>query len=61
MFIYASISWNRQYWFPRCIAIFGRILSGMKIVERLGAVAVDGDDRPREDIRIRKSSVVDLD
>lgn len=43
------------------LAIFGRILSGMKIVERLGAVAVDKDDRPREDIRIRKSSVVDLD
>ncbi|KAL8278071.1 hypothetical protein RQP46_009531 [Phenoliferia psychrophenolica] len=40
--------------------IFGRIRSGMKVVERLGGVAVDGDDRPREDIKIVKSRVVDL-
>ncbi|KAI5474142.1 hypothetical protein MNV49_004366 [Pseudohyphozyma bogoriensis] len=41
--------------------IFGRIKSGMKVVERLGAVQVDKDDRPKEDVRIVKSKVVDLD
>ncbi|KAM0753731.1 hypothetical protein T439DRAFT_322620 [Meredithblackwellia eburnea MCA 4105] len=40
--------------------IFGRVRSGMKVVERLGAVAVDANDRPKEDIRIVKSRVVDL-
>lgn len=74
--------------------IFGRVLRGMKIVERLGAVAVDGEDRcvwvlfqqlllglirwlegveeaarlmhlvffdrPREDIKVVTSKVIDI-
>ncbi|ORY50198.1 cyclophilin-like protein [Leucosporidium creatinivorum] len=40
--------------------IFGRVLTGMQVVQRLGSVAVDGEDRPREDIRIRQSKVVAL-
>ncbi|CEQ42724.1 SPOSA6832_04567 [Sporobolomyces salmonicolor] len=40
--------------------IFGRVLTGMNVVQRLGAVAVDNEDRPRENIRIVKSRVVDL-
>lgn len=72
---------SRSLSFPS-LSIFGRVLSGMKVVERLGAVAVDADDRyvsqlhiwheltepcivvclrrPREDIKIVKSRVVDL-
>ncbi|KAF9495816.1 hypothetical protein BDN71DRAFT_1482468 [Pleurotus eryngii] len=37
--------------------IFGRVASGMRVVQRLGAVAVDAQDRPvqpREEITIRR-------
>ncbi|GAA5996447.1 uncharacterized protein JCM10292_007613 [Rhodotorula paludigena] len=39
--------------------IFGRVVSGMQVVQRLGAVATDAEDRPRENIRIIKSRVAD--
>ncbi|KAJ7811606.1 cyclophilin-like protein [Mycena olivaceomarginata] len=38
--------------------IFGRVSSGMRVVQRLGAVAVDNQDRPREDVKIHKARVV---
>ncbi|GAA5890295.1 hypothetical protein JCM6882_008786 [Rhodosporidiobolus microsporus] len=41
-------------------SIFGRVVSGMQVVQRLGAVATDADDRPREEMKIIKSRVVDV-
>ncbi|KAF9058818.1 cyclophilin-like domain-containing protein [Rhodocollybia butyracea] len=38
--------------------IFGRVSSGMRVVQRLGAVAVDSQDKPREDVKIHKSRVI---
>ncbi|KAF9261414.1 hypothetical protein L218DRAFT_930921 [Marasmius fiardii PR-910] len=38
--------------------IFGRVSSGMRVVQRLGAVAVDAQDRPREDVKIHKSRII---
>jgi len=38
--------------------IFGRVSSGMRVVQRLGAVAVDAQDRPREDVKIYKARTV---
>ncbi|KAJ7073937.1 cyclophilin-like domain-containing protein [Mycena amicta] len=38
--------------------IFGRVSSGMRVVQRLGAVAVDNNDRPLEEVKIHKSRVV---
>ncbi|KAG2089216.1 cyclophilin-like domain-containing protein [Suillus cothurnatus] len=35
--------------------IFGRVSSGMRVVQRLGAVAVDAQDRPREEVKIHKA------
>ncbi|KDE04315.1 peptidyl-prolyl cis-trans isomerase-like 1 [Microbotryum lychnidis-dioicae p1A1 Lamole] len=40
--------------------IFGRVLTGMSVVPRLGSVAVDTEDRPKENVRVIKSRVVDL-
>ncbi|POY74432.1 putative Peptidylprolyl isomerase [Rhodotorula taiwanensis] len=40
--------------------IFGRVSAGMQVVQRLGAVATDGDDRPRESIKIMKARVADV-
>ncbi|TFY60950.1 hypothetical protein EVG20_g7238 [Dentipellis fragilis] len=37
--------------------IFGRVSSGMRVLQRLGAVAVDNQDRPREDVKIHKARV----
>ncbi|GAA5929415.1 hypothetical protein JCM3775_002335 [Rhodotorula graminis] len=39
--------------------IFGRVASGMQVVQRLGAVVTDGEDRPKENIRVIKSRVAD--
>ncbi|KAG7092910.1 heme binding [Marasmius oreades] len=38
--------------------IFGRVSAGMRVVQRLGAVAVDAQDRPREDVKIHKSRTI---
>lgn len=38
--------------------IFGRISSGMRVVERLGAVRTNQQDRPLEEIKILKSRVL---
>ncbi|KAI9446563.1 cyclophilin-like protein [Lactarius indigo] len=35
--------------------IFGRVSSGMRVLQRLGAVAVDAQDRPREEVKIHKA------
>ncbi|KAJ7578467.1 cyclophilin-like domain-containing protein [Mycena floridula] len=37
--------------------IFGRVSSGMRVVQRLGAVAVDPQDRPKEEVKIHKARV----
>ncbi|KAL5529521.1 CYP1 [Sanghuangporus baumii] len=38
--------------------IFGRVSSGMRVVQRLGAVATNAQDRPLEDVKIHKARVV---
>jgi len=38
--------------------IFGRVQSGMRVVQRLGSVAVDAQDKPMEDIKIHKARLV---
>lgn len=35
--------------------IFGRVSSGMSVVQRMGLVAVDAQDRPKEDVKILKA------
>ncbi|KAH8800588.1 cyclophilin-like protein [Flagelloscypha sp. PMI_526] len=36
--------------------IFGRVKSGMRVVQRLGAVAVDPQDRPKDEVKIYKGT-----
>ncbi|GAA6026857.1 hypothetical protein JCM8097_005912 [Rhodosporidiobolus ruineniae] len=40
--------------------IFGRVSHQIGTLQRLGAVATDNDDRPREEIKIIKARVVDV-
>jgi len=37
--------------------IFGRVKSGLRVIQRLAAVTVDGQDRPKEEIKIYKATV----
>lgn len=36
--------------------IFGRIYSGMGVIQRMGLVATDDEDRPKIDVKIRKAT-----
>ena len=38
--------------------IFGRVSSGMRVVQRMGLVKTDASDRPTEDVRIIRARVV---
>jgi peptidyl-prolyl cis-trans isomerase-like 1 len=39
--------------------IFGRVTKGMDVVERIGSVATNAENRPRQDISIVKASIVE--
>ena len=38
-------------------AVFGEVTDGMDVVEAIGAVETDGDDRPKEDVLLESVSV----
>ena len=46
-------------WLDGKHAIFGRVKGGLRIVQRLGMVRTDKDDRPAEDVRITKARIVE--
>lgn len=48
-------------WLDGKHVVFGRVSGGMRVVERIGRVAVDGEDKPTEDIRITGTKVVEDD
>lgn len=39
--------------------IFGRVSNGLSVVRRLGSVATDSQDRPKEDVKIYEALVID--
>ena len=43
-------------WLDGKHTIFGRISSGMGVVQRLGAVVTDKNDKPREEVRIHTAT-----
>ena len=45
-------------WLDGKHTIFGRVTSGMKIVQRMGSVPVGADDRPLTDVVIHKATVL---
>ncbi|EMC94680.1 hypothetical protein BAUCODRAFT_25821 [Baudoinia panamericana UAMH 10762] len=48
-------------WLDGKHTIFGRVKSGMKVVQRMGMVKTDGDDRPAEEVSIVRARVLEGD
>ena len=46
-------------WLDGKHTIFGRVKSGMKIVQRMGLVKTGAEDRPLEQVKIVKARVLD--
>lgn len=45
-------------WLDGKHTIFGRVKKGIKVVQRMGLVPVDADDRPKTEVKITKAYVV---
>ncbi|KAI1622435.1 peptidyl-prolyl cis-trans isomerase-like 1 [Exophiala viscosa] len=46
-------------WLDGKHTIFGRVKSGMKVVQRMGLVKTNSEDRPLEEVKIIRARVVD--
>jgi peptidyl-prolyl cis-trans isomerase-like 1 len=44
-------------WLDGKHAIFGRVAHGMQVVQRIGLVETDSDDRPVDDVKILKAFI----
>jgi peptidyl-prolyl cis-trans isomerase-like 1 len=42
-------------WLDGKHTILGRIYSGMAVIQRMGLVATDGEDRPKGDVKIHRA------
>ena len=43
-------------WLDGKHTIFGRISSGMGVVQRLGSMVTDQNDKPKEEVRVHKAT-----
>ena len=48
-------------WLDGTHTVFGKVLSGMELVYRIGALPTNSADKPEEDVKIVKTSVVQVD
>lgn len=42
-------------WLDGKHTIFGRIYSGMAVIQRMGLVATDGEDKPKSEVKVHKA------
>lgn len=48
-------------WLDGKHTIFGRVKSGLRVVQRMGLVQTNAEDRPMDDVKILKATVVEDD
>lgn len=46
-------------WLDGKHTIFGRVKSGMRVIQRMGLVKTGGDDKPVDEVKIIRARVVD--
>lgn len=46
-------------WLDGKHTIFGRVKSGMRIIQRMGLVKTNGEDRPMDEVKIIRAKVVE--
>jgi peptidyl-prolyl cis-trans isomerase-like 1 len=46
-------------WLDGKHTIFGRVKSGMRVIQRMGLVKTDGEDRPQDTVKIIKAYLVE--
>ncbi len=49
---------HKDYALPHAYTIFGKVMNGMDVVDAIAAVETDDSDRPLEDIKMNKVSVL---
>lgn len=45
-------------WLDGKHTIFGRVKSGMRVVQRMGLVKTNGEDRPEEELKITSARIL---
>lgn len=50
---------HQDYALDHNYTIFGRVVTGIEVVDAIAAIKVDGDDRPLTEVKMKKVSVVD--
>ncbi len=48
-------------WLDGKHTIFGRVTGGMKLIQRMGLVKTNSEDRPLDEVKIVKASIVEKD
>lgn len=46
-------------WLDGKHTIFGRVKSGMKVVQRMGLIKTNSEDRPLDEVKINKASILE--
>lgn len=46
-------------WLDGKHTIFGRVKTGLRVVQRMGLVKTDGEDRPVDEVKILKARVIE--
>ena len=46
-------------WLDGIHTIFGRVKTGLRVVQRMGLVKTDGEDRPVDEVKILKARLIE--
>lgn len=55
-----TLSWHYTQWLDGRHVVFGKVVEGMSIIDKLESVKTASNDRPREDVKVADSGVLEL-